>query len=92
MFEKLRQIMSRNPSNEPNFDVVLYTRKGCHLCEEADTLLRSHGLNPKPVDIDKDDQLREKFDCCVPVVEIDGRIRFRGKVNEILLRRLISRS
>jgi hypothetical protein len=25
----------------------------------------------------------------VPVVEIDGRVRFRGRINEVLLRRII---
>ena len=29
-------------------------------------------------------QLREQFDTCVPVVEIDGKIRFRGRVNRML--------
>lgn len=70
-------------------DVVLYTREGCHLCHEADQLLRSYGLTPKLVDIDREPQLRILYDTCVPVVAIDGRVRFRGKVNEVLLRRLL---
>jgi glutaredoxin len=70
--------------------VVLYTRRGCHLCEEAAELLLKHGLRPQPVDIDERPELREQFDTCVPVVEIDGRIRFRGRVDEVLLRRLLA--
>ena len=70
-------------------EVVLYTRKGCHLCEEAEALLVSHGLRPRLVDIDADPLLRERYNECVPVVEIDGRERFRGRVNEVLLRRLM---
>ena len=31
----------------------------------------------------------ERFNTCVPVVEIDGKIRFRGRVNKILLRRIV---
>jgi glutaredoxin len=69
--------------------VVLYTRRGCHLCDDAQALLEAHGLLPECVDIDKDAALRERFDTCVPVVEIDGRIRFRGRVDPLLLRRLI---
>lgn len=42
------------------------------------------------VDIDQDPRLRERFDQCVPVVEIDGKIRFRGKVNPVLLDRLLA--
>jgi glutaredoxin len=72
--------------------VVLYTRRGCHLCEEVRFLLEQHGIVPMCVDIDADPQLRERFDTCVPVVEIDGRIRFRGRVEAALLRRIIQRS
>lgn len=71
-------------------DVVLYTRQGCHLCEEADALLRQHGLKPRLVDIDADPLLREKYNVCVPVVEINGKERFRGRIEPLLLRRLLA--
>lgn len=70
--------------------VVLYTRQGCHLCEQAVEVLERHGLEVSLVDIDQDAALRARYDCCVPVVEIDGRVRFRGRVNEVLLRRLLA--
>jgi hypothetical protein len=44
---------------------------------------------PRLVDIDADKALRSRFDTCVPVVEIDGRVRFRGKIEPRLLRRII---
>jgi glutaredoxin len=69
---------------------LIYTRPGCHLCEEAEALLRKHGLAPQLVDIDADPELRERYTTCVPVVVIDGKERFRGRVNEILLRRLLA--
>jgi glutaredoxin len=69
--------------------VVLYTRAGCHLCDDARDLLVRHGLRPEPVDIDADAELRARYDTCVPVVVIDGVERFRGRVNEVLLRRLL---
>jgi glutaredoxin len=69
--------------------VVLYTRSGCHLCEEAEQILAEHGILPTIVDIDGDSALRERFNTCVPVVEIDGKVRFRGRVNRVLLRRLL---
>lgn len=71
--------------------VVLYTRSGCHLCDDALALLEKHRLRPRLVDIDADPELRARFTTCVPVVEIDGQIRFRGRVNETLLRRLVER-
>jgi glutaredoxin len=73
----------------PDRQVIVYTRSGCHLCEVAVDTLRRHGLEPELVDIDAEAGLRERFDTCVPVVEIDGRERFRGRVNEVLLRRLL---
>jgi glutaredoxin len=77
-------------ANRPT--VVLYTRSGCHLCEEARRLLADFGMTPQCVDVDADPELRERFDTCVPVVEIDGRVRFRGRVEPVLLRRLLGRS
>ena len=71
-------------------NVVLYTRHKCHLCDDAHRLLAAHGLSPRTVDIDADPALREQFNTCVPVVEINGKIRFRGRVNEVLLRRLLA--
>lgn len=70
---------------------ILYTRPGCHLCDDAKVLLERHGLTVESVNIDDDPQLVERFDTCVPVVFIDGKQRFRGRVNEVLLRRLLGR-
>jgi glutaredoxin len=71
-------------------NVTLYTREGCHLCEDAHELLVCHGLEPAVVDVDADPALREKWNTCVPVVEIDGKVRFRGRVDAVLLRRLLT--
>ena len=70
-------------------DVVLYTRVGCHLCDDAADVLKAHGLSPKLVDVDADEALRQQFNECVPVVEMDGKVRFRGRVDPTLLRRLL---
>jgi glutaredoxin len=77
---------SSHQSEQP-LQVVLYTREGCHLCEDALGVLERHGLHPTIVDIDTDPQLQSRFDTCIPVVEIDGRTRFRGRVSPVLLRR-----
>jgi len=71
-------------------NVVLYTRRGCHLCDEAKARLKAYGLTPSKVDIDADPALQARFNECVPVVEIDGKIRFRGRVDPVLLRRLLA--
>lgn len=68
---------------------IVYTRRGCHLCDEAVDLLRTYGLQPELVDVDADPELRAKYNECVPVVVIDGKPRFRGRVNRVLLERLL---
>ncbi len=73
----------------PDHDVTVYTRRGCCLCDQAKQLLERHGLTVQEVDIDNDERLRDKYTECVPVVVIDGRERFRGRVNERLLVRLL---
>lgn len=82
-FGRARTAVMNGPS------VILYTRVGCHLCEDAKAILLRHGLAPAEVDIDQDPALRARYNECVPVVVIDGVERFRGRVNEVLLRRLL---
>jgi glutaredoxin len=72
-------------------NVIVYTRQGCHLCDDALDVLRRHGLTPETVDVDAHDELRARYGQCVPVVVIDGRERFRGRVDERLLVRLLRR-
>lgn len=70
-----------------------YTRPSCHLCDEAMEVLNQHSQflpTPNIVNIDDDEQLRQKFTDCVPVVEFDGRVFFRGRVSPELLQRLIT--
>ena len=75
----------------PGQGVILYTRRGCHLCDDAKRLLAKQGLTPQEVDIDADPEFLRRYNECVPVVVIDGRERFRGRVDEVLLRRLLEK-
>jgi glutaredoxin len=71
---------------------VLYTREGCHLCDDVHALLIAYGQYLPEialVDIDADPDLHARFDTEVPVVELDGQERFRGRVSEVMLQRLI---
>ncbi|MBI3839778.1 MAG: glutaredoxin family protein [Planctomycetia bacterium] len=71
-------------------DIIVYTRAGCHLCDEAAALLARYGLRFQSVDVDSDPHLRAQYDQCVPVVVIDGKERFHGRIDELLLRRLLA--
>jgi glutaredoxin len=75
--------------------VVIYSRKGCHLCEVVkETLTKLHrrgGFNLQEIDVDSDDQLRRQFTDEVPVVFIDGRKAFKYRMDEHeFLRKLAS--
>ncbi|HAA71008.1 MAG TPA: glutaredoxin [Planctomycetaceae bacterium] len=70
---------------------ILYTRHNCPLCDEAHRILMEFGLRPQLIDIDQDVQWQERYTNCVPVVWIDGKERFRGRVNRVLLQRLLLR-
>ncbi|QDT27392.1 glutaredoxin family protein [Gimesia panareensis] len=72
--------------------LTVYTKQDCPLCEEAVDILEDYAAylpEWELIDIYSDPALVEKFGTCVPVVLIDGKIRFRGRINEVLLRRLI---
>ena len=74
----------------PSPRVTLLTRKGCHLCDDAHEVLVRYRLAVETVDIDASDELKSRYNECVPVVLFDGKERFRGKVDEVLLRRLLA--
>jgi len=79
-------------TSHPRYDaqIVLYTRQGCHCCENAEALIRKFVSDITLVDIDNDPELLQKFNTTVPVVEINGKVRFRGKVSPMLLKRTLA--
>jgi glutaredoxin len=60
--------------------VVLVTRAGCHLCDDALRLLRDLGVHPDIADVDADNELYRLYDFRVPVVLVDGAVVAEGKV------------
>lgn len=72
---------------------VLYTRQGCHLCDEAWQLLQKEQkhwhFRLDKCDIDEDSSLTAQFGEQIPVVKVNGEVRFWGKINPILLSRLL---
>jgi glutaredoxin len=72
--------------------VCIYSKPDCPLCDEAIHVLRQESERLPPfdfVDITEDPELQRQFGESVPVIEIDGKIRFRGAVHPVLLRRLL---
>jgi glutaredoxin len=64
-------------SRSPLPEVLLYTRAGCHLCDEAkEQIRRAQADTPfafREMDIDLDPELRRRYNEDVPVVLINGR-------------------
>lgn len=86
-------------ADAPLPDLVLYSRSGCHLCDEARYLLqalldeRRHIALPTPtlteIDIESDPELERRFFTTIPVVELAGR-RVELATSAAKLRRLLS--
>jgi predicted thioredoxin/glutaredoxin len=72
--------------------VILVTRQGCHLCDEALTLLRDLGLHPDLADVDADDGLHRLYDFRVPVVLVDGAVVAEGRISRDSLEAALGRS
>jgi glutaredoxin len=56
--------------------VVIYTRPGCHLCDDAKAAIKSAGCSDQfvleEINIESDQVLLNKYKYDIPVVTIDG--------------------
>ena len=75
--------------------VTLYTRQGCHLCEEARLVVArvcaELGEAFDEVDVDTDPELQDRFTDEVPVTFVDGRQHDFWRVDEARLRAALAR-
>lgn len=76
-------------------EITLITRAGCHLCEEAEGLLRrlrtELGFAYREVDVDASTVLRDEFSDRVPVILLDGKEHGYWRVEEPRLRKALAR-
>src|SRR5580765_2233630 len=72
-------------------DVTIYSRPGCHLCEEAKTqiadLLAEFGARLVEINIDQDVELRARYDFDVPVIFLGARKAAKHRVDLVQFRR-----
>ncbi|MEV8513294.1 glutaredoxin family protein [Dactylosporangium sp. NPDC051484] len=70
--------------------LVLYTRPGCHLCEDAKAVLErvaaATGEGFTEIDITGDDELEEEYGFRIPVLLLDGKEHGYWRVEEERLR------
>jgi Glutaredoxin-like domain (DUF836) len=68
----------------PRVRLVLYTRPGCHLCEEMKSEISQAGCaglyHLEEIDIESDAQLFERYQYEIPVLLINGVEAFRHRL------------
>ena len=73
--------------------IRFYTRKGCHLCEKALTVLqelqKEFKFRVRLVDIDVSPHLSGVYGQDVPVGEMEGREIFRHRVDKHAMREIL---
>ena len=77
--------------------VTLYTRRGCHLCDDAKQAIaaarRRRAFDYEEFDIDTDAKLVQLYNEEVPVIAIDGRKAFKYRITtDDLLKKLETRA
>ncbi|MCK0473014.1 glutaredoxin family protein [Halalkalibacter sp. APA_J-10(15)] len=78
-------------------EIVIYSKHHCPLCDKAiakiKTLKEQYELSIRVIDIYEDDELLEKYQLMIPVVEIEGEEIDFGQISENkLLKRLQSKN
>ena len=75
--------------------VVIYSRPGCHLCEEAKAAILSAGgsdeFELREVNIDEEPGALERYQYDIPVVFINGIKAFKHKVDPKEFKRKLRR-
>ena len=72
--------------------VVIYSRPGCHLCEEAKKVIEASGCREEytleEINIESDQELLRRYRCDIPVITINGVEAFRHRLTaeEFLLK------
>jgi glutaredoxin len=72
-------------------DVTIYSRPGCHLCEEVKAqiapLLKEFSARLTEINIDEDPELRARYDYNVPVIFLGARKAAKHRVDLAQFRR-----
>ena len=70
-------------SHKPH--VIVYSRPGCHLCDEAKAVIENAGISDRftleEINIESDPELLRKYKYDIPVITIDGVESFKHRVD-----------
>ena len=62
--------------------VALFSRKGCHLCEQAEDLVAIYFPRCQVLNVDLDKSHKQLYGVRVPVLVVGGEVRLEGKFSE----------
>jgi len=86
-------LMSNRQIDLPKRQVILYTRPGCHLCEEAKQEMRAascaNEYTLQEINIESDPELLKCYQFDIPVIAIDGVEAFRHRLSSEAFRERI---
>ncbi|HKO61927.1 MAG TPA: glutaredoxin family protein [Pyrinomonadaceae bacterium] len=76
--------MTSNKTLKPGPRVVIYSRPGCHLCEEAKKVIEASGYRGEytleELNIESDAELLKRYRYDIPVITINGQEAFRHRL------------
>jgi glutaredoxin len=75
--------------------VELYSRPGCHLCDEMKAAVERARLGLdvelREVDISRDEELEKRYGWDIPLLFVNGRKAFKHRATEEAIRRRLLR-
>jgi glutaredoxin len=75
--------------------VVIYSRPGCHLCDDAKQLIVTAGNNDEytleEINIESDPDLLRRYQFDIPVITINGQEAFRHRLSAAQFREALAR-
>lgn len=77
-------------------NVILYTRPGCHLCEEAKEQMQAANCADlyefAEVNIESDPELVERYGWEIPVITINGILAFKHRLTSAEFKRAVNQA
>ena len=74
--------------------LTIYSRPGCHLCDEMKAVIervaRSVPLTVDEIDISRDAELEERYGLEIPVLMVNGRKAAKYRITEEELTRILT--
>ena len=88
---RMLSLMSNRQTVATKRQVILYTRPGCHLCEEAKQEMTAASCTDEytlqEINIESDAELLRRYQYDIPVVFVDGVEAFRHRLTSEAFRK-----